>query len=226
MPAVYIWDLNNSLPDSMLVGKTRFLFKIKSRIPAEHEFKVYNEFADIIFKKSSLFDTLFLSLDHQIDSLNNLEILTIGDGMTPLKSNIKVIFKPERISEFHDKTDVYQWYGGNNFGFVGGEWKADRITFDTRSLGRYTLLTDSLAPKVKPLIINKDKVVFQISDDLSGINKFTASLNDEWLLMYYDPKTRWIWAEKLDDSQNYIGALTVLVEDNAGNIQTYQTNIN
>ena len=223
--AVYIWDLNKSLPDSMLVGKTRTVFNINSRIPAEQEFKVYSQYSDIVFSKKSLFDTLYLSLGYEIDTVNKLEILTVGNGSTPLKNKIKVNFKPEETQKIKEKTHVYRWYGGNGFGFVGGDWNDDQISFETRSLGKYTLRTDTLAPKVKPLIVNKDKVVFKISDDLSGISKFTAWINNEWVLMYYDPKTKWIWAERLEDSLNFVGALTLQVEDNAGNVKEYQTNI-
>lgn len=223
---VYLWNMNKDLPDSIVAGNYKNVFNINSRIPAEREFKLYNEHADIVFSKGSLFDSLYLSLDYVVDTTNHIEILSVGDGLTPLKNKIQINFRPDSIQENKDKFHVYQWYGGSNFGFVGGKWNEDRISFKTRNLGKFTVLADTLAPEVKPLIVNKDKIVFRIKDERSGIKNYEAFINDQWVLMYYDPKTKWIWAERLNDEQSFKGGLTLKVSDNAGNINEYNTNIN
>lgn len=223
---VYLWSLNNSLPDSLVLADTTLNFNLASRIPVNNEFKLYTEYADIVFKKRSLFDTLFMSLEHKIDTTKHLELLTIGDATTPLKNSIKVIMKPTQNLDDQTNYQVYQWYGGNNFGYVGGEWNDDRIIFNTRNLGTYTLVADSLKPNIKPLVLNKDRIVFQISDDLSGIAKIDAYLNDEWLLMVYDPKRKWLWAEKKNSEQDMQGPFVLKIRDNAGNTSEYNTNIN
>ena len=223
---VYLWNMNKDLPDSIIADNYKNAFNITSRIPAEREFKLYNDHADIVFSKKSLFDTLYFSLGYQVDTTRNLEILSVGNGLTPLKNKILVSFKPENINQDKEKLHVYQWHGGTKFGFVGGKWNEDRISFNTRSLGNFTILSDTLAPAIKPLIVNQEKIVFKISDNLSGISKISAQIDEQWVLMYYDPKTKWIWAEKLNQEQSFIGALTLQVSDNAGNINKYTTNIN
>ena len=224
--AVFIWDMNENLPDSMVTKNYSHVFNIRSRIPADREFKLYDEHADIVFYKSSLFDTLYLSMDYQVDTTNQIEVLNVGDGLTPLKNRIKINFKPTENIADKEKYHIYQWYGGNNYGFVGGDWKEDQISFNTRSLGKFTILTDTLAPTVKPLIINKEKIVFKISDDRSGIKDYKAYINDEWVLMCYDPKKSQIWAKNLNEEDNFTGALTLMVSDNAGNRKEYSTKIN
>ena len=123
-----------------------------------------------------------------------------------------------------DHTRVYILYGSNP-SFVGGDWKENYIQFDTRSYGTYTLLADSIPPKVQPLILNRDELVFKITDELSGIQSYNMYMNGEWVLMNYDPKKDLIWAEKPNSKYVYSGKLELKVTDNTNNETIYTTNL-
>ncbi|WP_343485812.1 M23 family metallopeptidase [Allomuricauda sp. d1] len=101
----------------------------------------------------------------------------------------------------------------------------------TRNLGTYTLVKDSVAPKIRPKNF-KDKqwlnnyryLSLEIADDLSGIKEYNATLNGEWILMEYEPKTRTItynFDDKIADKTQC--DLKVTVTDNVGNSSTFES---
>ena len=105
-------------------------------------------------------------------------------------------------------------------------------TFSTRTryLGTYTLAKDTIAPiirtknfKNKQWLTNYKYLSLLISDDLSGIDTYSATLNGEWILMEYEPKTRTLtynFDDKILDKKQCL--LKVNVKDNVGNSTTYE----
>ena len=105
------------------------------------------------------------------------------------------------------------------------------FTTRTRTLGTYTIARDSMAPEIKPRnfkekqwLSNYSYLSLQITDDLSGINSFNASLNGEWILMEYEPKTKTITYNFDDKILNQTQCdLKVTVTDNVGNSSTFRS---
>ena len=101
----------------------------------------------------------------------------------------------------------------------------------TRELGTYTMARDTVPPKIRPRnfkekqwLTNYRYLSLRISDDLSGINNYTATLNGEWILMEYEPKTSTLTYNFddviLDKKQCN---LEVTVTDNVGNSTTFNS---
>ena len=103
------------------------------------------------------------------------------------------------------------------------------FTTRTRTLGTYTLAKDSIAPTIKPKnfkerqwLSNYSYLSLEISDDLSGINTYEATLNGRWILMEYEPKTNTITYDFDDGVVNDTQCeLKVIVTDNVGNSSTF-----
>lgn len=100
----------------------------------------------------------------------------------------------------------------------------------TRNLGTYTLVRDSVAPRVRPKnfkprqwLTNYRYLRMHISDNLSGIETYKAKLNGNWILMEYEPKTSTLTYDfsdmPLETSQN---ELELSVTDQAGNTTDYR----
>lgn len=99
------------------------------------------------------------------------------------------------------------------------------FTTRTRNLGTYTLAKDTIAPKIRPKnfkekqwLNNYSYLSLLISDDLSGVNSYSATLNGEWILMEYEPKKNTItynFDDKILDKKEC--NLKVEVSDNVGN---------
>jgi hypothetical protein len=88
--------------------------------------------------------------------------------------------------------------GGN---YINGFIKAELKNFDS-----FYVSIDTISPKIIPLNISNganlagtSKIQFKISDNLSGVDSFSALLDGRWVLMEYDSKTGSLW-HRFDDS--------------------------
>lgn len=105
----------------------------------------------------------------------------------------------------------------------------DSLTTQTRTLGRYTLIKDSIPPKIIPRNFKEKQwlsyynyLSLAISDDLSGIAIYQATLNGEWILMEYDPKTKMLTYNFEDKTLRKTRCyLSVRVTDRVGNTSTF-----
>ncbi|TMU57149.1 M23 family metallopeptidase [Flagellimonas algicola] len=105
------------------------------------------------------------------------------------------------------------------------------FTTRTRTLGTYTLARDTIAPEIKARnfkekqwLSNYSYLSLKISDDLSGVNSYNATLNGEWILMEYEPKTKTLtynFDDKILDKTQC--DLKVVVTDNVGNSSTFES---
>jgi hypothetical protein len=222
---VYLWDLRDGVPDSIDLCNSIIKPGLEAMIPSAVPFKFYSNYLDASFSTKTLFDTAYLHIQHNKSFMDEGELFIFGTDSYPVRSNIEVKLKPSHVYPDKELTHVYLVDDSGNFGFSGGEWKENHVIFKTRNFGSYTLLTDSISPKVKALIINHDKLVFRIGDELSGIKEFNMFVNDSWVLMNYDPKLKQIWSEKLNASKPFEGELVLSVIDNAGNENLYKSNI-
>ena len=221
--AIYLWDLKQGLPDSILIGNDTWKFNFEAMVPSTSTFSLYTSFANIYFPKRALFDTLFVQASYWQDDKN--EIFGISQDLYPLQRNITITLKPRLDYLNKERTQVYSVSATGRYNFEGGEWQNGHIKFNTRNFGNYTLLTDSVAPEIKPVKLNKQEVSFVITDDLSGIFSYEAFINNEWLLMNYDYKRSLIWSEKLTPDVPLEGDFMLKVKDQAGNESIYTTKL-
>ncbi len=219
--AVYLWHLKNGIPKSILnCEKGMNLPEITEIIPKENKELESNNMR-MSFSPYTLFDSLYLQTSYEIKTSDSLEIFSLKPTSVPLKSNIEIELSPQKEYPKETKTHIYKADDSGNFSFEGGEWKDGKIKFSTRELADYTLLTDS----VPPLIEAKNNLNFVIKDDLSGVKSFEAHLNDEWILMKYEPKDDLIWVDWLNNEMKKTGEFKLVVTDNAGNKSEYITKL-
>jgi hypothetical protein len=222
---VFLWDLRKALPDRVNLSDTSFATNLLSLVPSGKEYKVFNGHVDVFFNKRSLFDSLAFAISYRKDSLLPNSVVTLGNKSVPLRGYISIVLKPDGQFENQERTAIYQVYGKKNFAYVGGQWKDGNLEARLRSFGDFTVLTDSVKPYVKPLIVNREQIVFKLDDKLSGLKEVKATLNGEWLLIASDPKRKQYWAEKLNLENNYAGEFVLEVTDNANNTKVYKTKI-
>ena len=113
--------------------------------------------------------------------------------------------------------------------FVKTYKRGGTFTTRTRNLGVYTIAKDTVAPIIRPKnfkskqwLTNYRYLSLYIADDLSGINTYKATLNGEWILMEYEPKTKTLtynFDDKILDKKQC--ELEVVVTDNVGNSTTF-----
>jgi len=223
--AVFLWDMDQGLPDSLLYGDKKLKFSYKALMPGGTPFNYFGDQIELQVPNKALFDTVFLTYDYKMDTSRNREEFTLCKDIYPIRKNITVTLKPSKQYSNRESTSVYALDKRGNPSYKGGEWNGDKIKFKTRNWGTFSILTDSVMPEVKALILNKDQLVFRIKDSLSGISKYELDIDGKWVLMNYDYKKNLIRSEKLDPKVPFDGKLQLRVTDNAGNTRNYSTNL-
>jgi hypothetical protein len=222
--AVYLIDLRKILPDSISLCEKRVTTNLKAIVPPGRAYSYYSDMMDIQFPENAVYDTVYLTTYHGITT-DSLEIFNIGSRTVPLNKSLDVVLRPIQDYQWDKSYAVYRRAGKNGFSYLGGGWQNGGILFSTREFGDFVILRDTIAPTIKPVSVNPTIAKFKIKDNLSGIGKFEANINGDWVLMHYDPKTASIWTEKLNKDKPFKGKFTLVLTDNSGNETTFTKQI-
>lgn len=169
--------------------------------------------------------------DFHIDLKKGADTVGIHNSSVPAHRNFTISFDAKRFNSTERKQMFIARIGDDGKPRHHRTYKRDNaFTIRTRSLGTYTLAKDTVAPKIKPRnfkekqwLSNFSYLSLEISDDLSGINSYRATLNGEWILMEYEPKLRTLTYNFDDRILNKTQCdLKVIVTDNVGNTTTFE----
>ncbi|MCC6839334.1 MAG: M23 family metallopeptidase [Flavobacteriales bacterium] len=105
----------------------------------------------------------------------------------------------------------------------GGTWANGRITGNVRTLGKYTVMIDTVPPVITAVSLPADMkhaagFKVRVKDNLSGVDQWVARLDGQWILMEYDPKAN-VLEHAFDKYSNRPGEHTLELEvsDERGN---------
>ncbi len=219
---VFLIDLKKMIPDSAQACNGMIRFDIADQIPPKTEHTFYSDWTDIHFHKNSLYDTLYLNFVKS--EKNGSEIFSIGRAIEPLHDSIDITLKQLKGNVNDPKVSVYH-IEGKAFDYKGGQWENGNMKFTTTELGDFVLLKDSVPPSIFRFSCNSYQARFRVRDNLSGIEKYEATINGEWLLMTYDYKTGILQSEKLDKSKPLSGDFELKATDRSGNTSTFKQKI-
>lgn len=182
------------------------------------------ENASVFFPAGTFYDDFTLNFD-----VRN-SILYLHDDSVPAHTNFIVSISNSKLSnEKIDKTYIARIDGEKLI--YNSTYRKDSI-FSSRvkTLGKYKLVTDTLAPKIsmsKPIEgkwVSQNVIQLQISDSGSGIKTYNGYLNGKWVLFEYDNKTNTISHYFNDEFLlNGTNELKVIVTDAMGNSATFET---
>lgn len=115
---------------------------------------------------------------------------------------------------------------------LGGSMKDGRMVTETRTLGEYTIMVDSIAPKVTASNFKDGQSIkelkslrFKISDDMTGIDSYNIYLNGEWVLGKYDAKYDLLYYEFDEHLPAGNINVKVVVKDGVGNSKTLKAKV-
>ncbi len=153
--------------------------------------------------------------------------------ITPIQKPCKISLAAERLpSRLTSKALIVKVNEKGRPYAVGGRWEQGRLTTTIRSFGTYSVLADTLPPVIrvlnavskKPLQHNQPLRV-RITDDLSGIASYEATLNGKWILMEYDAKNNMLiynpdeWIKEGDN------LLRITASDEVGNSSSWEISL-
>ena len=213
-----LFDMRRGVPYSVSIDSSIYELPLQQMIPSGKSVTLNEDRCTITFPSGALFDTLYLELSTKGDTF------AIGNRNIPL--NRRVTIKLKLKHQYTNKTQwaVYNISNGNK-GYEGGTWNNNSISFNTKYFGEFTVLKDSIAPKIRYLGLQKNSLRFQISDNLSGISSFNGYINGEWLLFEYDYKRNLIWSVSPYNTSLPKGHFQLIVKDEVGNINKYEIDL-
>ncbi len=179
----------------------------------------------IYIPANSLYEDTYLDIQAMGDTLK------FDQDLTPIHTNITITYDASN----YKNEDLDKLYIGRlNYRKVpyynSTSRSGDKLTMKTRTFGTYTLAADTNGPVIKPLNFadgkwisdNKDLKI-KITDDVSGISNYRATVNGKFILMEYNYKTNVLIYDFGDggitDTDN---KLKIIVVDNAGNSSTFE----
>jgi hypothetical protein len=170
--------------------------------------------------------------DFYIDLKKGKDTVRIHRNTVPAHRNFTISFDATKFSNEEQKQLFIARLDSKLQPSYASTYKrAGTFTTRTRNLGTYTLVKDTIVPKIraknfkeKQWLNNYKYLSLSISDDLSGVDTYSATLNGEWILMEYEPKRNTLtynFDDKILDQKQCV--LKVTVTDNVGNENTLST---
>jgi len=181
----------------------------------------------IIFPPNALYDDLLLKYNSSAASVKfHSKYHEIQDVYTPLHKSISLSIKTDTVADsLQAKLFIVRIKDDNNIVGEGGKYENGFIKTNINNFGKFAVLIDTTAPFIKPLNFKDKKNIsklktleIKITDNLSGIAKYNAYLNEKWILMEYDGKNN-LFTYTIDDKmQQGINQLKIMAEDSRQNI--------
>ena len=191
---------------------------------ADENFSASHNGMSVYIPGGALYDNEYLNIKFLGDTLE------LHEDVVPLQSNMTIGFDVSDLTA-EDRETMYiarlSKYGRPSYSTTYKE--GNRFTTRTRTFGTYTLAADITPPKITPVnfsngqwISSNETLKLRITDDLSGIQDFRATVNGKFILMEYEYKdnmlTHYFSDSVVSETENN---LKVIVTDNVGNTQTY-----
>ena len=156
-----------------------------------------------------------------------------GDPTQAVFKTVTVRIKPDEPWAHHPKLYIAYFDKEGKVSSLGGSLKDDGyVETATRSLGRYALKIDSIAPVVKiqnfkdnDTIVSGHTLKIKISDDMTGIASYQVYANEDWLLGQYDAKNDLLYYEVDGHMKAGNNIVKVVVKDAVGNATTKKVKV-
>ena len=182
------------------------------------------ENASVFFPAGTFYDDFPLNFE-----VKN-KVLYLHDDTVPAHTNFTITMTDSKMSKEQQEKTFIARVEGDQISYNSTYRKDSVFSTKVKTLGKYKLVTDTLAPTViitKPIEgkwISQDAIQLQISDSGSGIKTYNGYLNGKWILFEYDNKTNTITHYFNDDlALNGANELKVIVTDAMGNSTTFET---
>ena len=201
------------------VVKTPYLLKANN----DNMYKKDN--MSVFVEEGTFYEDFYLNFDVKEDTL------TFHDGSVAVHKNFKVSIDNSKLTEEQKKKTFIASLDGKSKRYNYTKFKDSTFTAYTKNMGKFFLIQDTVAPKVKAITISEGKwlntqksIDFSISDDLSGIASYNGYINGNWILFDYDYKKARITynfdGQFLQDGRN---EFKLEVIDNVGNSTIFET---
>jgi hypothetical protein len=194
-----------------------------------------NEFSnfDISLKipKGALLDTVYFNYSSSLatDATIYSKVHQLDKFSTQVFDWYTLSIKPEKLTPYlcNKAVIVFKDENGSEIS-RGGKYNDGFITTRTREFGTYYIRLDTVPPHIVPVNIStvksmkrQGKIVFKITDNLSGIDGFKTYMDDHWVVTDYDAKSSSITHTIDKNTKPGVHTFKVSVTDERKNESSY-----
>jgi murein DD-endopeptidase MepM/ murein hydrolase activator NlpD len=224
-------DVKGNKTSLNFVIKAKFTKRTSNRLGKYlMSYKKENTFVNDSIKITIPKDALYNNLNFKYKNIGNNKY-KISNQNIPLHKDIKVGIIPFEISkELLDKTTIVRISDKGKIEALQSKYKGKFIVAESDKFGIFTLKTDTIKPRIKPINIYPDakfikdnKISFKITDNLSGIKSYNGYIDDKWVLFEYDAKKAnlaYYFDQKVPPTKGFHN-LKLIVKDSLGNTAIY-----
>lgn len=200
--------------------------KGKYFIKAKNDYNFEFETASVYFPPNLFYENCFLN----IEETNG--VLLMDSNYEAMQSAMTISFDISKLSEEEQKKTFIAGINGYQLEYNSSFRKGNTLSAKIKSFGKFKVALDTIPPRVfNPNFVEGSNVsklntlTISITDMLSGIDSFNAYLNDEWILMEYDYKTKKLTHNISDGKiKSGLNAFKLIVTDKLNNNTIFTSN--
>jgi len=214
---------NTSYVEAYITGTDpplKFTEKLNSIDPSKDYLFEFDD-KSVYFPQNSFYDAIPLKVE------NTENELIVGENHYPLQKPFEIQFQiPDQDSLKNSQSFIAKLNSKGKPYFFSNQKKEDSWIGKSKTLGRFTLSRDSIAPKIKPLNFKNKQWLssfnylrLKLTDDYSGIKSYRGEINGKWIRFEYEPKNNTLIYNFNDLSfKEPLHKLTIEAEDRVGNV--------
>ena len=118
----------------------------------------------------------------------------------------------------------------NRLRSAGGDFLFGMLTTTVKNFGSFYITIDTIAPTISALNIYNNKnmsreksIKLKVTDNLAGIDTWEAFINDEWVVMEYEPKQALFFYDFEKDFPDGVHEFAFRVKDGRGNESEFKS---
>ena len=237
-------DFVGNTVEAMLKVKSSSKIKIKTAAANTSVFDCLrgNQFAgeDVLINipAYALYDDLKFTYSNSPKMRGTYSLLHhIQNDETALQKAITLSIKPVLLPDaLQNKACIISIDKKGKKNYEEGDYKNGWVTTQTKDLGNFAIAVDTTAPKLKPLfnyvpntVINFTKaktIGIKATDDLSGIQKYRATIDGNWVICEYEMKKDLLFYTFDDQITKGKHIFKIEVTDDKGNTSVLMFNFN
>jgi len=198
-------------------------------LPFDQDNRVTLDGFEMVLPKGVLYESLPFQIKMTPDESQGVysPLYHLQDGHTPAHRYFDLALRVENLPPtLYSKACIVRCGNGRPVN-CGGKWRENMLTTKVREFGDYCVMTDTIAPRITPVVFNADMrrktfMSFRIRDNFGvggsadGLS-FRGTVDGKWILFEYDKKS----ARLKYTFDGHVGAgkhtLVLKVKDDVGN---------
>ncbi|MDO7173652.1 M23 family metallopeptidase [Mariniflexile sp. AS56] len=178
------------------------------------------------FYPNTFYEDFYMNFDVSNDTL------TLHQDVMPTRKNFTINYDISNYKDADkDQLFIARLVGSRKYpSYSTTKREGNILTTSTKTLGSYGLASDTTRPSISPINFKEGQwlsdyrfLKVRISDNLSGISNYRATINGKWILMEYEYKNNTLTYDFNDstvtDTKN---DFKLIVTDNVGNSATFE----